>query len=589
MKKVFLLGILLSLSATSCASLSKENAYYMPKGDGFTYHENTDELIEDSISSSQIVDVEIEEVALSNPTTPEAPKKIVEEYYYTGDTPFFDDYYETFEIDNNQSVDIYFDELNEINNTTNFCSLGTVTFDNINGKTVTVDAFSRYIDDSRNDPNFGQCMLFYQAIRYKIKHPTEDVTIDMSTYRFSITAAACLRRDSRFYGYMRSLYNGEYDSYGFVSLAFMIVEAAKMGINIIFTPQLNSYGGQVYQGGRLQTGDEPEFWKYFPYKLSNSCYEKYASGKVVSHYLMYARNTWKADNVATDMLHVKTCNVSHYTDFNDVDHDYGTFFESANFDAIDYLGRNANNGSQTGVIISGHEAIYRTTHNFILLMAEHAKAEQTYEFRTIVRDRCAEQISLFNQGRDNEIKKDEQLVYLGSTQDKVFQLYFTPLSGGIGTWDDNYNPYCYYIDKMAKSLDYIVFAWTVTYADSRNQFDITLDNRIANIFHKNKNIRNRIFLHVPNYGEGLYDDLVVGRDLSYKSINETIDFYLHTKDVFLSYVEGGKRQYITLLSSANAGIEELYYRTNSIVVIKEQEGNSPLFKAYGSRNTFGCI
>ena len=134
----------------------------------------------------------------------------VTNYSYNSDTPFFNSYFDSFTIDNSASLDRWYDDETKFplnTNSSNFCSLGTTAYDNVNGKTVTVDPFNRNQTDNLNDPNFGQSMLIYQCIQYKVAHPDAEVFIDFATYRLSVTASACLRRDSKFFGYMRSLFD----------------------------------------------------------------------------------------------------------------------------------------------------------------------------------------------------------------------------------------------------------------------------------------------------------------------------------------------------------------------------------------------
>ena len=75
---------------------------------------------------------------------------------------------------NKHSISPYFDELPEANNPNNFQGLGTATYANINGKTVTAEAFYRLKNESLSDPNVGCGLMVYQAIQYKIAHPEAD-------------------------------------------------------------------------------------------------------------------------------------------------------------------------------------------------------------------------------------------------------------------------------------------------------------------------------------------------------------------------------------------------------------------------------
>ena len=105
--------------------------------------------------------------------------------FYIGETdhrnPFFDkvlpDISKNIAKNNKKSVTPHYDSLPKSTNTENFQGLGSTTYANINGQTVTVEAFLRNYGDSLHDPNNGMGLLIYQCIQYKRKHPNEDVKI----------------------------------------------------------------------------------------------------------------------------------------------------------------------------------------------------------------------------------------------------------------------------------------------------------------------------------------------------------------------------------------------------------------------------
>lgn len=520
---------------------------------------------------------------------------VISKYSYDSDTPFFNAYFDTISIDNTASLDRWYDDETVFpfnTNTSNFCSLGTTSFENINNKTVTVDAFNRNQTDNLNDPNFGQSMLIYQCIQYKVAHPETEMYIDFASYRLSITASACLRRDSKFFGYMRSLFNEEYNDFGFVRMAFTLVEAARMGIHVTMTPQLNSYAVQQYSStdssGHASIG-EPSYVTYFNSALSKKCYSSYAPNKKVSDFLVFKQIKWNVEEIGQDMQHVKTCTVSHYLDFHGNEHENAVFFESSNVDAITYLGRNGNGGSQTGVIVTNHEDLFRCTHNFVKLMANYSEKNDVTEFRRIARSKSQKQIDLINSGLQNTIPSNEQIVYLGSSNDNVFELYFSPFGGNVATWDKTYNPFCKYISEFKKSDGPIVFTWTLPYVDYGHAFDYTMEDMIAEAFHDNKNPKNRIYLHVPGFNEKKYNDLKVGTDIGFKYVNQNLAKYLHSKDVIMSYYVGEYHKYVSLISSCNFGYGPYWYRTNSTLVIKENENNHGVYHDLGVATTYGCI
>ena len=147
--------------------------------------------------------------------------------YYIGETdqsePFFDVVLPriaaNIEEYNKHSISPYYDKMPLANNPENFQGLGSTTYANINGKVVTAEAFYRLRNESLNDPNNGMGLLIYQCIQYKRVHPEEDVKITFSSYRTSATAAVCVLPESKYYGYMRSLFGTNYDEHGFVRIS----------------------------------------------------------------------------------------------------------------------------------------------------------------------------------------------------------------------------------------------------------------------------------------------------------------------------------------------------------------------------------
>lgn len=529
-------------------------------------------------------------VLLAPPAPAEAAN--VTKYSYNSDQPFFNYYMDNvYQLDNNASIDRYFDALPAGTNFSNFASLGTTSFANINGKTVTVDAFNRDPGDSIDDPNFAEGILIYQCIQYKVAHPQEDVSIYFSSYRTSVTAAVCVDRNSKYFGYMRSLHECEYDNHGFIRISFMLVEAARMGIHVTLVTQLNSYATKQYDAAtdKLVSKNNLDHYTYFTDALRKSCYSAYASGKKVSNYMTFCRVGWDIDARNSDMHHIKTCIVSDYRDKDGVDHGETVFLTSSNLDENDYLGRNGNTGSQSGVIISDHAALYNVTKNYLDTIVAYQGRDQIAEFRDLMRTRQTEQIDLIHAGQGDSIPMNERLVYLGSDSDDVFEMMFTPLPGGVMVWDTNYNPYAKYLSEMAASTGPIVFTWNMPYNSCTNFFEYTFEDLICEAFHRNKNPQNRIYLHFEAFQASKYNDLVVGRDIGFKAVNTNLNKYLHSKDIIMSYEYGGARKYISIVSSANFGVAAFWQRSNSVLVIKETEQHHDFYTTLGRATTYGGI
>ena len=463
---------------------------------------------------------------------------------------------------NNGYINSYYDKLPVLDNSSNFMSDGVSTFENINGETVTVDNFIYQYQSAEGNGTVGEGLLIYQAMLYKRANPDADVSIALSAYRVSVQAAVNINRNSRYFGYMRQLSGCEYDAYGFVRVSYLLVSAAKMGINVTVIGQLDGYP---------MTSTEPNLDEYFTAHLDTPCDSSYAIGTVGDH-MNYKFCYWTLNEKGgTDMMHTKMCAVSHYLDMNGVAHRNAVFSSSSNLDGITSKGYNANYNLQTSTIISDHEAIYRVTKNYLELISQYCDQEAIYEWQDIMRTRNKEQIDLILAGRGDEIPADEQLVYLGSEEDGVFELYFTPFADSIAVWDTVYQPYAKYITEMYNSEDSIIFVYNVAEHSNKFAFGAQLDSMIVNAFHNNRNPENKFYVNMENFDISSMQDLVVGVDIGTLSVNK-MDFKgIHNKDILLSYVKDGQRYYVSLLNSCNFHSGSMSYQSNFMLVIKETE------------------
>lgn len=494
------------------------------------------------------------------------------------------------------SVNHIFDTYPRTDNTSNFHSHATAEYENINGKTVTVDTLYRNYKEALNDPNYSCGMLIYQCIQYKIAHPDEEVDIAFTSFHTSPTLAVCLNPHSPYFGYVRSLYDRDYDENGFVRVAYLLVEAARMGINVTIVGQLSSYAVTQYNPdtGKTYKKEEPYYVNYFNSAMKYECYDKYAKGDKVSDYMTLRKVEWAYnDKTATDVMHVKTCAVSSYRDKYGFDHDYGVWFSSTNLDAADYKGYNGNGGSQTGVIITNHEPIYNITVNYVELMKEYYEKEAVFEFRNLVKERTREQIYAALDGKADEIPYEERIVYIGGETDKVFEMYFTPLSADFDMWDTTLNPYSKYIQEFYDSDNDQDVVFCFNNPNFRKNFLISdiLVEALEYKFITHKRIGNRLGIRCRAQYEDIpaLKELKAGKDLEFINIKTKWDA-VHEKDIIMSYCKNGERQYISFLSSCNFNANALYYQTNQIIVIRETEqtGNV-VYTSIGSKFSKGTI
>ncbi len=474
-------------------------------------------------------------------------------------------------------------KLPRLDTSSNFMSRSTTVFPDINGQDVTVDAFVSHANDPANNCTVGEGILLYQAILYKQAHPEEEVNISIASFRFSALAAVNINRNSRYFGYMRNLPDADYDKYGFVRLSYLLVTAAKMGVNVTVVGQLDGYP---------QPSSAPTLYEYFTYYLDEPCDPQYAEGKFVRDYMTFGYCEWTSyDNkAATDMMHTKMCAVSHYLDMNGVAHRNAVWSSSSNLDGINTGGTNGNNKMQTATIVSNHEEIYRAAYNYINILPEYCGQEEVYQFRTLVADMSKNQIDLIEAGRGNEINPEEQIVYLGTENDDVFELYFSPFGGDVLTWTESYNPYCKFVRKFSNSDDYVIMSWNSANYDKSTPIVLQLEEMLTNTFLTKKNPDNKIYINLEDFDTAPYKDLVLGQDIGLKSFNKYEFGALHSKDLQLSYSENGKREYVSILSSINMHGGAMSYQSNYVLVIKEDNCNEDsVFFTIADQTSVGVV
>ncbi|MBQ4612106.1 MAG: hypothetical protein IJB26_00995 [Clostridia bacterium] len=507
--------------------------------------------------------------------------------------PFFDvilpQIEENIEEYNTHTVTPSFDKLPVLNNPENFQGLGSTTYANINGKTVTAEAFYRVSSDSAHDPNCGMGLLIYQCIQYKRAHPDEDVKICFSSYRTSASASVCVIPGSKYYGYMRSLYTTNYDEQGFVRISYMLVEAARMGIEVTMVNHLSSYSVSQYNPTTKKNKSKANlnFERYFNEAMDSDCYISYAAGKKVSDYLTFGVARWLVDERGSDMHHVKGAAVSHYLATDGTEHSGSVFLSTANLDDNNYLGRNGNGSSQSGVIVSDHDEIYRVTYNYLKLLTNYLEETQVYAMRDKVMQLNAEQIRLIKEGRESEIPRDEQIVYLGSENDPVFEMYFTPFGGSPEVWDPEMNPLCKYVDEFVQSTEYVEFTWN-EFAYGGGYIGETLSKKLEMKYCSDPDPKNKIALRVDNFNTDAIAQLEVGTEIGYRSIRDGAG--IHAKDYLLNYEKDGVRHRVSIMTSCNFGSVPFSYRTNSMLIINEtDETGGDFYRILGKKYSYGMI
>ncbi len=455
----------------------------------------------------------------------------------------------------------------------------------INDRDVTVETFLLHHNEAFvNNPNIGQAVMLFNAIRYKQAHPDENVEVSITSFRFSIGFSVCLDSQSENYLKTKMLYDSDYDTEGYVRLAYLPVLAASYKINTIVLVHLSASNVAIDESTKKA---DISYNKYF------TDYSKETINNVkISDYLTFKSFKWTSYNnrPATDMMHLKSCSVSNYRDENNVDHGSAIWLSSSNIDGVDYLGYNGYNAAQSATIVTEHEEMRNALFNYTKLLSNYAGQEDMSEFRYVVNSLNKKQIDLIKNGQANLISKDEQIVYIGTEKDPMFELYFTPLAGSVNEWNLDYNPYSKYITKLLpcnNGNNYITFSWPTVKLNDDSNFSKILFEILHEAFINAPSVKNKLVLSVEELST-IFDDLIVGENIGFKKFS--LKQRVHTKDFQLSYVENGERMYVSVMNSLNFHQGSSYYQANSFLVIKESvKTKNNIFVDIGKELSEGAI
>lgn len=454
-----------------------------------------------------------------------------------------------------------------------FRSRTEVTYSNINGKDVTAYTLYREPNDGMNNPNFAQAVMLWQCLQYKIAHPEERVVATFSTFHLSVYAAACLDTNSPEYGRMENLYDKEYDeASGYYRVSWLMVDAARHGVEMLVIGDLDASGVYMSDGTIRYDAD---FFEYFTNHLTK---DSLISGKKVGDFLTLRRADWTSygDKAATDMMHLKLCTVSHRLANDGTEKGAAVWIGSINLDGVNDLGINGHNSIQSGVVISEHEEIRRVAVNYMNLLKDYCGQEDVTAFRDLVISRTTEQVALLGAGRGAEIALDEQIVYMGTENDSVFEFYFTPFGGAQNQWDVVHNPFCRYLGKLLASADgenAIQLIWNNVKFKQSFGLANTMATVIANAFRRNAHAEDILLLQLPELNTETFADLPENENIV---INQTNRNY-HIKDLQLSYVEDGERHWVVIYNTLNMHEGSMAYQSNLMLVVKETEATGNNF------------
>ena len=447
-------------------------------------------------------------------------------------------------------------------------SRNTALYKNINGQKVLADAYYCNKGEAYGTNEAALGLLLYNSIIYKIDNPDKDVSISFVSSDMSLETAVCVVYQSRYFGYVRNLEGegSEYDRNGFIRISYMLIEAAKMGIDVEI----------------VSLGAEDDFTLYVSGGLEQSCYDKYAKGKKVSDYLKLMTVNW-AEEEAREALNITAITVSAYCDrFNTV-YENATFLSGAGLVGVNESGERES--SCSGVTISGHREIYVATKNFIGLLGQYADADSSDDFRKALSERNSAQAARFAEGKESRIPEEERIVWLGNKNDAVFKLVFS-CGDGEGSARDLYSDT---IESLAYSAEHYPNESRLLLingsAEKGQALSAATAEAIGVAFVDNKNGENRISLTLKEY-ENVKLLTLNKSDIGYIDLN---DSGAGSDETLLSYVDEGGRAYVTVISSPLAGVTADKSVDMMISVSENETIGDSFFMAIGNESDSECI
>lgn len=460
--------------------------------------------------------------------------------------------------------------------TNEFLSWGESTYNNINGNDVTTNFYYWPGNSQIDHPNVGIGLLLYRAIKYKLANPTLDNEVCITSFHYSVTAAVNLVKTSKYYGTMKSLDNEEMDRDGYVRITYLTAFAASIGIDVYVAPQLGATNP-------LDTTEAIDDY-YLPL-LNEPCSTKHGlSEHKIGEYLHYTRCKWVSydGKSAADMYHIKTLLAKHYLGDDGVVHDNTVFTSSANLDSVYSDGTVGANISQTGLIVSDHEYLYRAYRNFVIYSSKYFNQDDIFEFRKDFKEEIIRQKAEISANGYQNIK-ETMMIYKGSETDNVFEVLFSPFTEYMTTWTDE-NPYCKYVDKLHNSKGAIRVYYTNPKTGFNADFLQTFLLRMIKAYkveRAKEEVEKSVLYSGSQSPESFFSEIVVGVNVGRKVLNHKDN---HQKDILFEYEEAGKRCSTLMLTTSNFHAGSNFYQVNSCLLVKQIEGVNS-----GLSNTFKAV
>ena len=488
------------------------------------------------------------------------------------DTSFFESVFFDLDVEKEEYINAAYNKLPRVQQKQRMPALlsrNTALYKASWGRKVLADAYYCAEGEEYGTNEAAVGLLLYNSIIYKIENPKASVSISFTASKIDIETAVCVVYQSRYFGYVRDLEGegNDFDRNGFIRISYMLVEAAKMGIDVNIVSL---------------TGEEDDFTLYIGNGLLSDCYKKYADGKKVCDYLTLETVKWSEEG-AGDAISLTALTVSAYTDrFNDKYTDGAVFISGGGLSGVDENGKRVE--SCSGITITGHKEIYDVTKNFIGLLGKYSGEDEFDTFKKVLNERIDAQTDMFGLGLQALIPQNERVIWLGDGDDSVFKLCFSIGEGkAYSLYKSEIEAFEYSAGKYPEESR-VMLLNTSTYKDGSALLSKVSD-AVGSAFADNKNGANRLSLTAKGYKNQKLSSLASG-EIGYVSHS---DKGAGSDELLLSYLTEDGRVYVTLLSSPlmEDGDES---RVDMLLSVSESEAlGDSFFMAIGHESDGECI
>lgn len=458
-------------------------------------------------------------------------------------------------------------------------------FDYEDGSQVVVKVYNRHMDEYPCYPLFKYVDTMNQALRYKLAHPTEDVTVHFAMYHLALNTYYYFNENDPKYGEITS----DYIPGTTENIMQAAVRLAKHQVTVKFL-------------------DQAMIGKDFEPYMNEACITD--SSKKVKDYLTYWYARW--GGASEEQMHCKFITVNKVMDDNGKEFSDVVYLASSNIDPLyDNFFKSTQERAQSGMLIMGNKGLYDAFNKY-------------------------QQIICRNYDNQKGFWKEVKEAHAAGTlnyRDKYFNTHFTPVLSVIepdpfapdkyspevdkeSAWDTENNVFAKYVDEMAASdqgprLFYAnVYHYKTSYVDL---FGWKLFNKLKGLYYaegydnssctytkeeqeaekaKKPKVNKKSplttkwvietsttphrFSNNSGFRSGM--DMISNNQALYHKADKI--YKTHCKDVIMSYTKDGLEKYVTITGSTNLKRDGNAQKANASVAVIEDGTDHSIFDAY---------